>query len=812
MSSTQGDGSAEGPPEKQVEEVFERITDAVFALDHEWQFAYLNDRAEEVLGRDKEELLGTVVWDSFTEAVGSQFQEKYQEAMETQQPVSFEEYYPPLDTWFSVRAFPSETGLSVYFRDVTERKEMETELRERERQLSTLMSNVPGIVYRYRYDNGWSMEFASDGCEELTGYESSALEDEAVVWEDDVVVADDREGLREEITDHVENREPFSVTYRIRTADGEIRWVREKGRGILGTDDEKSLVEGVITDVTERVEYQQELEAREGVLREAYDVIADSSRSFDEQVAGLLEIGRDVTGVEYAVLGRIDDEQYVFESALSSDGDVEPGDIVPLSTRVCEWTASHGDTLHIDDIEAESPELTDRGGYESEDVNCYLGAPVFVDDEVYGVLCFYGPKSGEGRFSNWEETFVDIVSRWVSSELETRRNTERLAALNELNGVVRGISDAVIDQSTREEIEETACKRLANSDSYEFALVGEVDTTTQQLNRRTAAGTEGYLEDHTISVDANSSHPTAGAIRSGEIRTVQSIDGNADAESSRAAGVEYGFQSMASVPIVHEETTYGVLNIYTDRADAFQRQERAVVEHLGELVGHAIAAVERKRALMADELVELEFGAPDFVASDRAPEGTVYFERSVPTGDGSFLVYVDAGDVEVPMAEIAEELPLADSIVYIEEASDGVYELKLDDPPIISTIASLGGSVERAVIEEGDFRMVIHAPSGADVREVIDTVQDTLPSVEPLARRQVTRSEDSSTEAGHRMDIDLTQKQRSAVEAAYFAGFFEWPRESSGEEVAESLDISSPTFHQHVRAAENKVFSVLLDG
>jgi hypothetical protein len=57
-----------------------------------------------------------------------------------------------------------------------------------------------------------------------------------------------------------------------------------------------------------------------------------------------------------------------------------------------------------------------------------------------------------------------------------------------------------------------------------------------------------------------------------------------------------------------------------------------------------------------------------------------------------------------------------------------------------------------------------------------------------------------------------SSRSTPAVEAAYFAGFFEWPRGSSGEEVAESLDITSPTFHQHVRAAENKVFTALFDG
>jgi signal transduction histidine kinase len=77
------------------------------------------------------------VWEEFPEAVGSTFEEQYRTAMETQETVSFEEYYPPLSVWLEVRAYPSETGLSVYFRDVSERKATERRLEQRTRQFET---------------------------------------------------------------------------------------------------------------------------------------------------------------------------------------------------------------------------------------------------------------------------------------------------------------------------------------------------------------------------------------------------------------------------------------------------------------------------------------------------------------------------------------------------------------------------------------------------------------------------------------------------------------------------------------------------
>jgi PAS domain S-box-containing protein len=101
--------------------VFQRVDDAFYALDEDWQFTYVNDTAENFLGRRAENLYGQTIWEAFPEAVGTELEAQFREAMETQQSVSFERLSEPLDIVTEVRAYPSETGLSVYFRDVTER-------------------------------------------------------------------------------------------------------------------------------------------------------------------------------------------------------------------------------------------------------------------------------------------------------------------------------------------------------------------------------------------------------------------------------------------------------------------------------------------------------------------------------------------------------------------------------------------------------------------------------------------------------------------------------------------------------------------
>lgn len=117
--------------------IFESITDAFFTLDKDWRFIYVNKRSEEIMHRSREELLGRTLWESFPEAIGSEFDDQYRHAMETGESVSFEAYYPPLGQWFEVSVYPSEEGLSVYYRSINERKKaqekLETTLNELER-------------------------------------------------------------------------------------------------------------------------------------------------------------------------------------------------------------------------------------------------------------------------------------------------------------------------------------------------------------------------------------------------------------------------------------------------------------------------------------------------------------------------------------------------------------------------------------------------------------------------------------------------------------------------------------------------------
>ncbi len=413
----------------------------------------------------------------------------------------------------------------------------------------------------------------------------------------------------------------------------------------------------------------------------------------------------------------------------------------------------------------------------------------------------------------------DVTER-KEYERRLERQRERLAALNQLNGVVHGVTEAVIERSTREEIEQIACEQLASSDSYDFAWIGEVNSTSRTVTSRAEAGVSDYLEDVTISTNPDTeagAGPTGQAIQTGEMHTTHDVfDDDPKHEAFRDTADEYGFQSAAAIPISHEGTIYGVLNVYTARENAFQGEERIVIEHLGEIIGHAIAAAERKQALMSDAVIELELGIPDiFNQGEGAPlgDGTIDIQRLISVSDDEFLLY---GATKIETIEAMEDMTAVvshwEDVTTVGENTDRVhFELRVTEPPVLSLIASLGGSIENAVIEGGDYRLTVQFPQGTDVRQMVDAVKTEFPQADVLARRQVNRSESGAERITRAWTERLTDRQRTALEAAYYSGLFEWPRESSGEDVADSLGISAPTFHQHVRSAERKLFAALLE-
>jgi PAS domain S-box-containing protein len=156
--------------------------------------------------------------------------------------------------------------LSLSF-DITEKKRAENALVESERRLSTLMNNLPGIAYRCKADESFTMEFASQGSKRLLGFEPEELLDKEPNAYHRIVLPEDRENMLKLVRESVAKKRPFSFIYRIRTAGGEEKWVWEQGEGVFDDGDRLVALEGFISDVTAYKEVELDLRKENVRLR-----------------------------------------------------------------------------------------------------------------------------------------------------------------------------------------------------------------------------------------------------------------------------------------------------------------------------------------------------------------------------------------------------------------------------------------------------------------------------------------------------------------------------------------------------------------
>ena len=133
---------------------------------------------------------------------------------------------------------------------VAELRRSQLALHESERSLKTLISNLPGIAFRCKNDRLWTMELISEGCLGLTGYTADELLMNRKIAFIDLIHADDRPGVWEEVQAALKASRPYQLTYRIKRASGEERWLWEQGRGVFDSNGQLVALEGFISDIT----------------------------------------------------------------------------------------------------------------------------------------------------------------------------------------------------------------------------------------------------------------------------------------------------------------------------------------------------------------------------------------------------------------------------------------------------------------------------------------------------------------------------------------------------------------------------------
>ncbi|MFC6905921.1 bacterio-opsin activator domain-containing protein [Halalkalicoccus tibetensis] len=673
----------------ELDELIGRVTDAFYGLDSEWRFTYLNERADELINPEGKELIGETVWEQFPGALDTGFEEQYRRAMETQTPVAFEEHYPePLDSWFEVRAYPSETGLSVYFQDIDDRK-------RRERQLETL--------------NEVSQELTT--AETIEGVDRIAIE-----------AVDETLSL------------PIAS---IKVYNSETGYLEP-----VGGD---------------------------------WDSPAVGRRLFESR--------RTVPWQVFA-----SGEPAVYDDLNATD---LPAEETPLRSAIVLPLGKHGVLI---------------AGSDEPDA-------ISEDDVALAEILAANTTSA-----------LDRVDRERALREQTERLEEQNTALERvqrLNAVIRGIVQELTHASTHETAMQAVCDRLADSEPYRFVWIGIHDPATDEITPEAFGGVEeGYLDEITVTADESSTGmgPAGRAFRSHEPSVQNDLYTDPPFEPWRQAALERGYRSSISIPIVHRDTIYGVLNLYAEEANAFNGTERDALGELGETIGYALNALDRKRDLVSDRSLDLEFRLHDpadpLLALLAEHDYTIEFENTVHRADDSLQAFVaiDEADPET-VSGFEREVDDIEESRFVRE-QDGAYLFAWTLAPS-SFFPSLvdQGVLPRLLAADADGgRAVVRISRTAAVRSVIDRFEARYDEVELIAQRE--RDEPITTQREFETEFKdlLTDRQEEILRLATVSGFFEWPRATTAQQIADMIGVSQPTVSRHLRAGERTLFDLLFEG
>ncbi len=250
---------------RRLRQTLESISDAFFLLDDQWRFSFMNRQAEELLQRTRDHLLHKNIWQEFPEAVGSAFDTEYNRAVTEGCAVQFKEFNSALQKWFEVDAYPTPEGLAVYFRDVTEQRAKEEQLRLLESAVSR-QNDILVITEAQPVDSaGWpKVVFVNDAFEKRTGFSrAEAIRHTASILRGPETQPAELERIRQAI----ESARPVRAELIFHTKAGEEFWLELDIMPLADAAGALTHWVAIGRDITERKRSQQSIRLNEERFR-----------------------------------------------------------------------------------------------------------------------------------------------------------------------------------------------------------------------------------------------------------------------------------------------------------------------------------------------------------------------------------------------------------------------------------------------------------------------------------------------------------------------------------------------------------------
>jgi len=690
-------------------------------------------------------------------------------------------------------------------------------LRENERRLQAIVDRIDEAIFLAEATELTKAEpapdFVSSGYGQIWG---QPLEQLHTTYEDgffDTLHPDDAaeyQSFIDRVVDAVERGDAaqrYATEYRIQRPDGEVRWVHSDFYP-TAWEESPSRVVVVSRDITDRKE-------RERTIESFHDATAELTTADTATDAGTVATGAAADVFDMPVTAVYHYSTETGELVPQATGPEAPdsGDLEPLTANdTAAWAAFANETM--------------------QRVQCrdVLTLDIDAGDEV---LLF--PLGGNGLLAVWQASEpVDTEAatilaatleaalnrlrgerRLEDSRAELAAQTERARQLEVITELTQRVEAALTTHSSRQDILAAVCEQLVEVSPFIEAWVAAAEVGTDRLTPRAVAGSTHDDVEQALTGDSDQSdpHPAQHVWEDGESRVVADLVGGRRRSDWRQRLLQSGGGSVCAVPLAYSGVTYGVLTIVADTPDAFREQAVDVLSQLGASVGYAITAIERQRALESDDTLELKFHGTEmdlpFARLARDIDSSVRLERTVRRQDGSVSVYytLGSGAVAEDRDQAAEILP--GDVNVVSQGEEQTILERSGSSWFGSLISEYGGIVRHGQATPEGVELVVEFPQAADTRTIVERIRDEFPGLELTAQRQHSETDTTPTEVRAQLQQRLSERQYEALETAFAMGYFDWPRESSGEAVAERLGITQPTVNKHIRLGEYKVFDLL---
>jgi len=371
---------------------------------------------------------------------------------------------------------------------------------------------------------------------------------------------------------------------------------------------------------------------------------------------------------------------------------------------------------------------------------------------------------------------------------------------------VQDVTDVLAAAATREEIESVVCEALADSDAYEAAWVARPAADSVAV----AASAGG--QPPTLDGDAGA---VASVLESGTPRVVEDARATDEFEALREHADAVGYRAAALVPLSDGDAQRGVLGVGAP-TDECRERERALLADLGRHVGQAVALAEQRRLLLADTVVEVALEVDEgslFARAAAEHDCSFALEGVVPGEDRSLVFFLTLAGAtpDAVLSWAGQRESVVDSRLVRDRGDEAHLEVVLSGGDLATELAAHGATVRDLSADASGERVVAAVSPDADVRALVDDLSGEFPALDLASKRERERTDQSSTAFRASLHESLTDKQAAVLRAAFHAGYFEWPRGSTAEELADAIGVTSPTLHNHLRRAQQKLLSEFVD-